>query len=141
MTRRDIVEKQFKNLDFNEFIDDLSREIRQRNYRITRINNIDNIHDRKTLVGQPEVRFLHYKIIEFCNLNSCAELISAELLAGVFMPVRFSVYQPSASQQISAAFLRPTAFAGLFNTTASPLLKVAKELEKDMLEILDELDF
>ena len=57
------------------------------------------------------------------------------------MPVRFSAYQPNASQQISAAFLRPTAFAGLFSTTASPLIRVAKELENDMLEILDELDF
>ncbi|MFC1664805.1 DUF302 domain-containing protein [Pseudomonadota bacterium] len=135
--QQDIVVRQFEDVEFVELVDDLSREIKQRNYRVTRINNIDNIHDRKLLNAGTDVNFLHYKIIEFCNLNSCAALISEEQLSGVFMPVRFSVYQSKNSRHIKAAFLKPTAFARLF--TNAPLQNIAKELEQDMIAVLDEL--
>ena len=135
--KRDIVVKRFEDVEFGELVDDLSREIKQRNYLITRVNNIDNIHDRKLLNAATDVSFQHYKIVEFCNLNSCAALISAEQLSGVFMPVRFIVYQAKNSQHINAAFLKPTAFARLFSS--GPLHKIAQELEQDMTAVLDEL--
>ncbi len=136
---RDIVRKAYQAKNFDELLEDLVQEVELRNYRITRINNIDNIHDRRKLLGRIKVGFRHYKIVEFCNLNSCSELISSNLLAGVFMPVRFIVYQRPDESRIHIAFLKPTAFARLFDSES--LTRVALELEKDMNDVLEEIDF
>ena len=90
---QDIVDRQFKAKTFDGLLDDLVTEIEALNYRVTRINHIDNIHDRREAGINVTIGFKRYKIVEFCNLNSCSELISADLRAGVFMPVRFIVYQ------------------------------------------------
>ena len=89
----DIVSREFQGEDFNVLLDDLVTEIGARNYRVTRIYDIDNIYDRLEQGIDVTIGFQYYKIVEFCNLNSCSELISNHLLAGVFMPVRFVVYQ------------------------------------------------
>lgn len=136
---RDIVRKAYQAKNFDELLEDLVQEVELRNYRITRINNIDNIHDRRKLLGRIKTGFRHYKIVEFCNLNSCSELISSNLLAGVFMPVRFIVYQRPDESQIYIAFLKPTAFARLFDSES--LTRVALELERDMNDVLEEIDF
>ncbi len=136
---RDIVRKAYQAKNFDELLEDLVQEVELRNYRITRINNIDNIHDRRKLLGRIKTGFRHYKIFEFCNLNSCSELISSNLLAGVFMPVRFIVYQRPDESQIYIAFLKPTAFARLFDSES--LTRVALELERDMNDVLEEIDF
>lgn len=136
---RDIIRREYRAKDFEELLEDLVQEIKLRNYRITRINNIDNIHDREQLLGRIKAGFRYYKIVEFCNLNSCSELISSDLLAGVFMPVRFVVYQHPDENHTHVAFLRPTAFARLFDSES--LTRVALELEKDMNDVLEEIDF
>ena len=79
------------------------------------------------------------KIVEFCNLESCSELISSNLLAGVFMPVRFAAFQRFEREEIIIAFLKPTAFAGLFNS--KKMFRIAEKLEQDMYDVLEELDF
>ena len=38
----DIVTKVFSGMQFDDVLDDLTNEIKSRNYLITRINNIDN---------------------------------------------------------------------------------------------------
>ncbi len=86
----DIVTRSFEAEDFDELLSDLVSEIEVRNYRITRINHIDNVLDQKERGLSSKMRFKHYKIVEFCNLNSCAEMMSSDMLAGVFMPAGFS---------------------------------------------------
>ena len=120
-------------------IEDLVAEIEARNYRVTRINHIDNIHDRREAGINATIGFKHYKIVEFCNLNSCSELISADLRSGVFMPVRFAVYQENEADAAYIAFLKPTAFAALFDSQA--LLQTAIRLEQDMTNVLEEMDY
>ncbi|MCY4284082.1 MAG: DUF302 domain-containing protein [Thiotrichales bacterium] len=83
--------------------------------------------------------FERYKIVEFCNLGSCAELISRELLAGVFMPLRFVVYRRAGAADASISFLRPSAFARRFDSL--PLVGLAAALERDMTDVVDELGF
>ena len=61
------------------------------------------------------------------------------MLAGVFMPVKFIVYQPVVEKQIYISFLRPTAFAHLFNS--KKMIRIAKILEQDMYEVLEEIVF
>ena len=82
---QDIIDRQFQTENFDLLLDDLVTEIKTRNYRVTRINNIDNIYDRLEAGIDVSIGFKRYKIVEFCNLNSCSELISADLRAGVFM--------------------------------------------------------
>jgi uncharacterized protein (DUF302 family) len=84
-----------------------------------------------------KMRFTHYKIVEFSNLNSCAEMLSADVLSGVFMPVRFIAYQGVDDQKAYVSFLRPTRFAALFSATG--VMDVAVGLEKDMSDVLEEL--
>ena len=120
-------------------LDDLVGELKLRNYRIVRINNIDNMLERETPEGYPAHTFRFYKIVEFCNLNECSQLISANLLVGVFMPARFIVFQRQNDVRTQLAFLKPTAFARLFDSEELP--RWARTLEKDMHEILKELRF
>ena len=81
---QDIVKKIFTGKNFKDLLDDLIKEIEIRNYLITRISNIDNIHKRYSLGIAPDIDFKYYKIVEFCNLESCSGLISSNFLAGVF---------------------------------------------------------
>ena len=137
---QDIIKRSYATDDFDQLLGDLVTEIEARNYRITRINHIDNIFDRQEAGIEITARFRHYKIVEFCNLNSCSELISADLRSGVFMPVRFAVYQTEEEENVShVAFLNPNAFARLFDSAS--LNQVAAELSKDMTDVLEEMDF
>ena len=136
---QDIVDREYTAGNFDELLDDLLTEIEARNYRVTRVNNIDNIYDRRQAGIDVSIGFKRYKIVEFCNLNSCSELISADLKSGVFMPVRFIVYQKLDASASNIAFLKPTAFAGLFDS--EQLTRVAAQLEQDMIQVLDELSF
>ena len=133
----DIVTKSFEAEDFDELLSDLVSEIEVRNYRITRINHIDNVLDQEERGLSSKMRFKHYKIIEFCNLNSCAEMMSSDMLAGVFMPVRFIAYQGVNDRNVKVSFLRPTSFAALFD--AKGVRDIAVDLEKDMNDVLQEL--
>ena len=136
---RDIVTQSFHDMEFEELLEDLVKEIELRNYRITRVYNIDNIKERKELLQDFQVEFEYYKIVEFCNLTKCATLISSHLLAGVFMPLKFVVYQEVSQSQVEVAFLKPTAFAKIFDS--APLTEIAEVLEKDMRYVLEEIDF
>jgi uncharacterized protein (DUF302 family) len=136
---QDIVDREYTAVDFDELLDDLLIEIEARNYRVTRVNNIDNIYARRQAGIDVSIGFKRYKIVEFCNLNSCSELISADLKSGVFMPVRFIVYQKLNASTSNIAFLKPTAFADLFDS--EQLTRVAAQLEQDMIQVLDELSF
>ena len=80
---QDIVKKVFTGKNFKDLLDDLIKEIEVRNYLITRISNMDNIHKRYSQGIAKEIDFQHYKIVEFCNLESCSGLISSNFLAGI----------------------------------------------------------
>ena len=137
---QDIIKRSYATDDFDQFLGDLVTEIEARNYRITRINHIDNVFDRQEAGIEITARFRHYKIVEFCNLNSCSELISADLLSGVFMPVRYAIYQTEEEENVThVAFLNPNAFARLFDSAS--LNQVANELSKDMNDVLEEMAF
>ena len=135
----DIVTRNFSGMSFDEVLEYLVQEVKDRNYLITRINNIDNIHERLNEDAAKKIKFKLYKIVEFCNLESCSQLISTDLKAGVFMPVKFAVYQSDNQEQVFISFLKPTAFASIFKS--EEMTRIAETLEKDMYEILDEIIF
>ena len=135
----DIVTRNYSGMKFDEVLEYLIQEVKARNYLVTRINNIDNIHDRLNGDAAKNIKFKLYKIVEFCNLESCSQLISTDLTAGVFMPVKFVVYQAYNKGQVFISFLKPTAFASIFNSDG--MMRIAEILEKDMYEILDEIIF
>ena len=131
----DIVTKSFEIENFDDLLNDLITEIEIRNYRVTRIYDIDNILEQTERGLSTSMSFSHYKIVEFCNLNSCAEMLSSNPLAGVFMPVKFVAHQLVDDPKPRVSFLRPTSFARLFS--AKGVRKVAEELEKDMNDVLE----
>ena len=135
----DIVTRNYSGMNFDEVLEYLIQEVKARNYLITRINNIDNIHDRLNVDDVNKLKFRYYKIVEFCNLESCSQLISTDLTSGVFMPVKFVVFQADNIEQVFISFLKPTAFASIFNSDG--MKRIAEILEKDMYEILDEIIF
>ena len=136
---QDIVDRQYLSDNFDELLDDLIKEIKAHNNRITRINHIDNIYDRLEAGIDVTIGFKRYKIVEFCNLNNCSELISADLRAGVFMPVSFVVYQKIEETTVHIGFLKPTAFARLFDSI--PLMQVATRIEEGMVDVLEEMAY
>ena len=133
----DVVTRSYDVDDFDDLLSDLISEIEVRNYRVTRINHIDNVLEQKERGLSGSMSFTHYKIVEFCNLNSCAQMISSDLLSGVFMPVKFIAYQGVGDRKIHVSFLRPTRFAVLFS--APGVMDVAVDLEKDMDSVLEEI--
>ncbi|HSS65992.1 MAG TPA: DUF302 domain-containing protein [Gammaproteobacteria bacterium] len=133
----DIVTRAFSVGSFDDLLSDLVSEIEVRNYRITRINHIDNVLDQDERGLSSKMSFKHYKIVEFCNLNSCAEMMSSDMLAGVFMPVKFIAYQGIDDRKAHVSFLRPTSFAALFGTKG--VMDIAVDLENDMNDVLQEL--
>ena len=135
----DIVIRTFESESFDSLLDDLTKEIEVRNYRVTRIYDIDNIFEQTEREIGYSIPFERYKIVEFCNLGSCAQLISQEMRVGVFMPLRFIVYQETGSGLASIAFLKPSAFARQFDSP--PLAATAALLEGDMTDVLEELAF
>ena len=135
----DVVTRSYDVDVFDDLLNDLVSEIELRNYRVTRINHIDNVLEQQERGLSEQMRFKHYKIVEFCNLNSCAEMISADMLSGVFMPVKFIAYQRTDDARPSISFLRPTRFAALFS--ASGVMDVAAQLEKDMDDVLEEIAY
>lgn len=135
----DIVTRTFEYESFDELLDDLAKEIEVRNYRVTRIYDIDNIFEQPERGIDATITFERYKIVEFCNLGSCAELISQDLRAGVFMPVRFVVYRKAGTSDVSISFLKPSAFARQFDSPR--LTALATDLEGDMTDVVDELGF
>ena len=136
---QDIVVREYQPESFDALLGDLVKEVELRNYRITRVNHIDNVFDQSERGFGSAVGFERYKIVEFCNLSSCVDLISPSLLAGVFMPVRFILYQVRGGTSAFIAFLKPTAFARLFDSEA--VTQVAAVLEEDMHDVLEEVAF
>lgn len=135
----DIVTKTFEVEDFEYLLNDLIAEIEVRNYSITRIYHIDNVLDQKERGLSTSMSFTHYKIVEFCNLNSCAGMMSSQWLAGVFMPVKFIAYQSADDNKARVSFLRPTSFALLFRD--KDVMEIAARLEKDMGDVLEEMAY
>ena len=133
----DVVPRSYDVDDFDDLLNDLISETEVRYYRITRINHIDNVLEQKERGLSTTMRFKHYKIVEFCNLNSCAQMMSADFLSGVFMPVKFIAYQGVGDRQVYVSFLRPTRFAALFS--APGVMDIAADLEKDMGSVLEEI--
>ena len=58
----DIVTRHYSGMNFDEVLEYLIQEVKARNYIITRINNIDNIHDRKNGDVAKKLNFKFYKI-------------------------------------------------------------------------------
>ena len=135
----DVVTKSYEARDFDVLLQDLVAEIELKNYRVTRINHIDNVLEQDERGLSANMSFKHYKIVEFCNLNSCARMVSADMLSGVFMPVKFIAYQGVDHARASVSFLRPTRFAALFS--APQVMEIASELEKDMTDVLEEIAY
>ena len=135
----DVVTRTFATESFDVLLQNLVAEVEVRNYRVTRINHIDNVHEQTERGLSTSMNFKHYKIVEFCNLNSCAQMLSADMLSGVFMPVKFIVYQGADEMRPSVSFLRPTRFAALFS--APQVMEIASELEKDMTDVLEEIAY
>ena len=136
----DIVTRTFEPDSFDSLLKDLTKEIEVHNYRITRIYDIDNIFEQTERAVSYNIPFERYKIVEFCNLGSCVELISKELLAGVFMPLRFIVYQEegATSHQSRSSNRVPLPARSIPRRSAKWRCSV---LEGDMTDVLDEMVF
>lgn len=131
----DIVRRTFRAEDFDLLLEGLLAEIEAWNYRVTKIYDIDNIYDRRAQGIDVAIGFRRYKIVEFCNLITCNELISTNLLAGVFMPARYAVFQSKDDARINIAFVKPVALVRPFES--EPLTRAAAKLTEDMISVVD----
>ena len=135
--KADIETREFKSRDFEDIIFDLTKELELKNYKITKISNIGKIKERTGMKKDLTVTFQYYKIVEFCNLFTCSEIIMSDFRAGAFMPQRFAVYQPLNKESIFVSFLKPTSIARLFDSER--MMKTSLTVEKDMDDVLSAL--
>ncbi len=134
----DIVTVEFDGIDIDELVGDIVKEIEMANYKLLKISHIDNIKERIGMKKGLKMEFRYYKIIEFCNLFTCGEMVMADFRAGVFVPQRYAVYQPLDENTIYVSYLKPTAIAKFFGS--SRMMKVSEEIEEVMDGILASLE-
>ena len=108
-------------MDPEEMLDDLLGELKLRNYSVTRVNNIDSIYQRES-TPPGSLRFSFYKIVEFCNLESCSRIIAASPYGMVI----YELPKPCGDNELK---LSQTTKDSLNNDNIDPT-----ELEKYILE-------
>jgi cytochrome c oxidase cbb3-type subunit 3 len=123
--------------EFNQVVADLKKAIRVNNYFVGEITNVDS--GLKKRGALKSVGITQYKIIGFCNLSLAGKALRINPNIGVFMPCRLAVYQKTGSKEVVIAAMRPTYMARVFKD--SGVKKMAEEVEKVLLRILDAVQF
>lgn len=134
----DIETVEFQGVSLDDFLYDIQKEIEIKNYKVLKISNIDNIKERIGMKKGLKMEFRYYKIIEFCNLFSCAEMAMADFRAGAFLPQRYAIYQPLNDNSLYVSYLKPTAVARLFESER--MMKTAKIMQEEMEDVLAALE-
>ncbi len=133
-----IVTIEFEEVEFEDLLDSLIKEIELKNYRVLKVANVDNIKDRVGLTKDLEIVYSHYKIIEFCNLFTCSAMTVADSRAGVFLPQRFALYKRVDETLIELSYLKPTAVAKFFGS--KEMMKTAIILDTEMNDVISAIE-
>jgi uncharacterized protein (DUF302 family) len=110
--------------DFETVVGEIRDAIIDRNFKITRENEISK--------GMTErgAEMFSYKIIEFCNLTLCGDMLKKEPDMGAFMPTGITVY--AKGKQTVLATKRLSYMLNAFENT-----KVRQEVEKIDKEVFE----
>ena len=95
-----------------------------------------HVHDLKATMKAKGVDFPHEcRILEVCNPQQAAKVLTADMSMNVALPCRISVYEEGGVTKIGMA--RPTALLGMLS--ADPALEtVAKEVEAATVAMIEE---
>jgi uncharacterized protein (DUF302 family) len=112
------------NKDFETVVGEIRDAIIDRNFKITRENKISK--------GMTErgAEMFSYKIIEFCNLTLCGDMLKKEPDMGAFMPTGITIY--AKGKQTVLATKRLSYMLNAFENT-----KVRQEVEKIDKEVFE----
>ncbi len=112
------------NKDFETVVNEIKDAMIDRNFKITRENEISK--------GMTErgAEMFSYKIIEFCNLTLCGDMLKKEPDMGAFMPTGITIY--AKGKQTVLVTKRLTALLPAFENT-----KVRQEVEKIDKEVFE----
>lgn len=95
-----------------------------------------HVHDLKATMNAKGVDFPHEcKILEVCNPQQAAKVLTADMSMNVALPCRISVYEEGGVTKIGMA--RPTALLGMLSTDPA-LEPVAKEVEAATIAMIEE---
>lgn len=129
LEKEDIIYSVTVNKDFETVVGEVRDAIIDRNFKITRENEISK--------GMTErgAEMFSYKIIEFCNLTLCGDMLKKEPDMGAFMPTGITIYAKGKQTVLIAK--RLSALLSAFKDT-----KVRAEVEKidkEVFEIMEAL--
>lgn len=124
LKKDDIIYSITVNKDFEAVVGEVRDAIIDRNFKITRENEISK--------GMTErgAEMYNYKIIEFCNLTLCGDMLKKEPDMGAFMPTGITIY--AKGKQTVLITKRLSALLSAFKDT-----KVKAEVEKIDKEVFE----
>ncbi len=122
--KEDIIYSITVNKDFEAVVGEVRDAIIDRNFKITRENEISK--------GMTErgAEMFSYKIIEFCNLTLCGDMLKKEPDMGAFMPTGITIY--AKGKQTVLVTKRMSSMLNAFENT-----KVRQEVEKIDKEVFE----
>lgn len=117
--------------DLATVIDNIKRAAQGKNFRLIRVQNLDNgFVDEKAESGK-EV------IIYFCNFKLLNQALKVDSRVGLFLPCRITAYEQDGKVKVIA--INPRRLSHLFNN--NELDRLCDEMHKTYVEILEEATF
>jgi uncharacterized protein (DUF302 family) len=128
LNKDDIIYSITVNKDFETVVGEIRDAIIDRNFKITRENEIS-----KGMVYYRGGEMYDYKIIEFCNLTLCGDMLKKEPDIGAFMPTGITIY--AKGKQTVLVTKRLSYMLNAFPNTE--VKKEVEKLEKEVFEIME----
>ncbi len=127
LNKDDIIYSITVNKDFEAVVGEVRDAIIDRNFKITRENEISKG------MKEREIDMYDYKIIEFCNLTLCGDMLKKEPDMGAFMPTGITIY--AKGKQTVLVTKRLSYMLNAFPNTE--VKKEVEKLEKEVFEIME----
>lgn len=123
----DIIYSITVNKDFETVVNELKDTMIDRNFKITRENEISKV------MTERGTEMFSYKVIEFCNLTLCGGMLKKEPDMGAFMPTAIAIYAKG-KQTVLVAKRLSFMFNAFENTKAKEEIE---KIDKEVFEIME----
>ncbi|EQA47077.1 PF03625 domain protein [Leptospira broomii serovar Hurstbridge str. 5399] len=109
--------------------EDLQEAVTKMKYGVLHIHNLKETMRKKGVEFPNECQ-----IFEICNPQKANEVLKEDMEMNLVLPCRVSVYSEKGKTRIG--MIKPTALLGILSSS-SRLAEVAKEVEADLIRIID----
>ncbi len=115
---------------FEQSCQDLERAVKNHNFGVLYVHDI-----KQTLQNRGESFDEECRVFEVCNPSHASKVLSEDMRLNMALPCRVSVY--TENSEVMIGMLEPSKMISALSDRAA-LLKVADEVQKTMISIIEE---